>query len=148
MEEFTKLEASTTRVSMHRLLAWATFGWHSLPLPSTNLWSIKWTYALLSQEWTWKKRSRCNHCRDTFICSKLAADIMIQDQTLHGRWYSAWASLFRPSHGLPTFGMALLWTSWSPLDLRHHMWMEDCLCSMIRIKALSLPQLFCTWMIT
>jgi len=132
---------------MHRLLAWATFGWHSQSPPSTISRSIKWTYARLSSELTWKKRSICTRRRDIFIWSELGADRMIQDwERLRGRWYSTWESLFMAWSGPRTFGMALLRTSWFRLDSWRHLSTEDC--SSSRIKTWSLPQLFCTSMIS
>ena len=147
-KEITKSKALTTRLRMHRLLTWATLGWHSRLPPSMISRSIKWTYARLSWQLTWRKRSICTSRRDIFVWSQLGADTTIQSQRFRRRWYPAWESLCMAWSSLRKFGTALLWTSWSWLDLRHHESTEDCLCSMIRIKAQSLPQSFCTSMIS
>jgi len=56
--------ALTIRLSMHRLLASATSGWHLRSPPSTISRSINWTYAWLSRELSLRKRYICTCRRD------------------------------------------------------------------------------------
>jgi len=148
-EEITKLRAATTRQHMHRLLAWATVGWHSRSPQSTIPRSIKWTYSQPCCKLTWRKISIRIHCRDVYVWSKLEADTAIQDQRLCGIWSSAWESVFMACKSLRMFGMAHWRTSLAQLGLWHHASTGDCSCSMRRrIMPQFSPQLFCTWMIS
>jgi len=100
-----------------------------------------------SWESTWRKGSIYTHRRVSFVCSRMGAGSTIQDrQRLRSWWYFAWESLFIPQSSPSMFGMLLLRTSWSRLDLWHHILMEDTPC--LRMKAQSLPQSFCTSMIS
>jgi hypothetical protein len=64
---------------MHRVLVWATFGWHSPSPPIRISRHITWMYARLSLESTWRQRSISTCPRDIFIWSKLGAIKTIED---------------------------------------------------------------------
>jgi len=97
---------------------------------------------------TWTKRYMCTQSRDIVVCSRMAADTTIQNwQRLHGRLYSAWESHFVDCTNLHRFGIELFRTSWTWLNSWHHKPMEDCSCTMLRLKASSFLQSFYTSMI-
>jgi len=106
-EWITKCEASTTRLRMHWLLAWARFGCHSRSPPSMILRSIKWMFSWLSWELTWTKRSICTHRRD--ILCLLQSNSRFTDPWLRETW---WKIVLRLTKSLDSLMQSLHISYW------------------------------------